>query len=692
MNEIRNRIVDLRKSLLLWSNAYYDKGEELVSNEVFDAAKLELKGLEEAYPELAEDDSPTQVVGDISEETKRAYVTAPHHVPMLSLRTEVRTTIEPIVEFLRRLLKAGIKDPYLTEEYKYDGLGLDLQYRDGKLDKAVTRGDGMVGEDVTHLVRFMSTEQIPLELPIDITMDVRGEVMMRLEDFRAINLRREAKGEKLYANPRNYAAGLLRMRDPVDVHKTLIFMAYDVPWGEGVEYEKRPNNYLAVLGFLSFLGFKRTAVNLRYPADGIDFEKPGGLEKAAECIWELYQHADATRAKMPFEVDGVVYKLNRLEYREKLGYTGAEPNWAIAHKFAAMRVNTELLDIETETGRTGRVTPVARVQAVVCGGVTVTNATLVHEQRIQDLGVSVGDTVTLQRAGDVIPEIVAVANKRNEVLTDTLHLFSSCPSCGSALVKEGSFYYCKNFAGCEAQLQALLTNAVARSLLNIKGLGEATVERLIENEDLKSVADIFLLTPEKLTYAGVAPSLVEGIMEHVRLAYGLPAFKVLAALGIRLLGPSTATDLLNHFGSLQKVFEADVNEMVKIHNIDTITAQRIRQGLDYNADAITAMLALPHQWTHSTKPTNGMTACCTGTLSGYTRESLKEALELAGFRVLSTVSKQLNVLIAGPGGGSKLAEATELNIPIVSDTVTLEALLRSPWATIQSLKKDPPSQ
>lgn len=683
--EVKDQIDELKRKIVKYSHSYY-MGINLVTDPEFDALVIQLQELEEKHPEYKTEDSPTQVVGDITGSDKSGYKQAPHHVPMLSLNTQVDTSKEPIKKFLANIASFGFKEVLVAIEYKYDGLGLDLQYVDGELKAAVTRGDGMIGEDVLHLVEFMGGEQIPLTLPKKYTIDVRGEIYINVEDFALINKEAKAKGKKEYANPRNLAAGLLRRHDPVDTHYFLRFGAYDAPWGEGELWEQdlAKLDHLHRMAEIKKFGFNYLSYAV-YAVTGPKIDTPEAIEQYADLIHETYLSIGENRPKFKFEIDGVVYKATNRDIQKAMGFTGREPNWAIAHKFPAPQVETEVLDVLTQTGRTGRITPVAKLAPVLCGGVVITSAILVNEDRIKQLGLSVGNRVVVQRAGDVIPEVVSVVNPDGAHL-DTLSLFSSCPSCGGKLEKEKAIYYCRNISGCDAQLVQLFTNAVGRTLLNIKGLGESTIERLVETEDLKNIADIFKLNEEKLQYAGVAKTLTPGIMQHVKAALALPAYKLLAALGINMLGVATATDLLNHFKDLDTVRKASVEELVKVRNISTITAQALHKGFDDCSEVIDQLLALDHSWAHAHVMNNGLTVAVTGSFKGYTRHGLESGLQNAGFTTTKTISDKLDAILVGDGAKAhKVEKAKSLNVPIATAS-SIDGLLRAGTATILALK------
>lgn len=668
------QIEQLIKNILDWDHAYYTDGSSPVSDAVYDAAKMQLRELESAHPELARPDSPSLVIGQPKATTATEYRKVAHHVPMLSLKTEVDTSIEPIREFIHRIGDSRtLANLAFVAEPKFDGLGLDLQYVDGVLTEAVTRGDGHEGEDVLRHVRFITS--IPAQLPKAITCDIRGEVTLNRDDLVRLNAGRKQKGERLYANPRNAAAGLMRMKQADPVHSFLRFTAYEIAHGDLSALGGGQYGHTTRLNFLQIAGFQ-----VRY--NGV-WHHEGDVEILAKSLHNFYMEALAERNNLPYDIDGMVYKVNDILLREELGFTGREPNWAIAHKFVPERANTRVKDIITGVGKTGRITPVAVLEPVFVGGVVVTNATLVHEERMRQLGVRVGDEITVQRAGDVIPEVIAVV--RDDLISDqdqmlsnlaTVQLFKHCPACASMLVKDGAFYYCRAGSNCPGQITAVLETAVSRPLLNIQGLGEQTIAKLHENGDLRDMADIFSLDAAKLIDAGMSELLVGDVLAHVEKARHVPLWRVIAAIGIPGCGPSTAKELVKKYSSIAEMREATEQELQTIDDIGPATARSIVLSF-CNKELYDKLEAVPNSWSSTQVQSNGMTVCITGAIEGWDRDALKAKLESLGYKTVDSVSKKTSILIAGAGAGGKLVKARELGIRTLTTAEEVNNLLAS---------------
>lgn len=665
--QINQLILQIRE----WDTAYYGKEvESPVSDAVYDAAKMQLKELERIHPELLRPDSPSLVIGQPKSDSSITYRKVPHHVPMLSLDTQVKTTREPIEVFLEKVGDSRtLSNLRLVSEPKFDGLGLDLQYVLGDLKEAVTRGDGNDGEDVLRHIQYI--DDIPKKLPKPITIDVRGEILLNRTDLATINTLRQLQGEKTYSNARNAAAGLIRAKYNGDAHRLLKFMAYEIAYGDFDALGDGQFSHIGRMDFLEQAGFR-----VRYRGCS---HMLGDAEVLADDLYKYYTETLAMRSELPYDIDGIVYKIDDITLREELGFTGREPNWAFAHKFVPERVVTRLLDIKTGVGKTGRVTPVAQLVPVFVGGVVVTNATLVHEDRIKELGVAINDNVIVQRAGDVIPEIIGVQREDPEGYVERFDLpalFRFCPECASPLEKAGDFYYCRAGSNCPGQIVAMLEAAVSRGLLNIQGLGEQTVAQLHSQGSLHDMADIFTLTTEKLVKAGMSELLVPGVLDHIEKAKDLPLWRVVAAIGIPTCGPATAKELVKKYPGFAQLRLATEEDLQELPDIGPKTAASIVRSFA-NEALYDKLQAVDSSWSSTQVKSNGLTVCITGSIEGWDRVALKNKLEDLGYKTVDSVSKKTHIVIAGEGAGGKLAKARELGLKVLTTAQEVNNLLVS---------------
>lgn len=728
IEDYRTSIDTLKK----WSDAYYC-GKPLVSDATFDQLYTRVKEFEDASPTLIAKDSPTQTVNDIKPESKEGYIQAKHHVPMLSLRTEVDTSRAPLEAFYERVLEGVVRtgDAFSISP-KYDGLGIDLQYTaEQGLVRAVTRGDGMEGEDVTHIIKMLPESKVPKYLyglklgkgldavipakGAPITGDVRAEIVVRKSDFERLNKMRERYGDEVFSNTRNAAAGLMRRLEFSDYHNLLTVYAYDIAWGDGEGYEQVAKGEFTKMMALKESGFECEFKIVKFdqatgdatlscksgmftknksteykvtPEDeeGAISNPQEAKEKILHYLFGTYRYLEDFRAPIDFDIDGVVYKVCSTELREELGFSGREPRWAYAHKFRPEQKKTILTDLITQVGKTGRVTPVAILEPVFVGGVWVTNASIHNQDRLEELGIAPGDEVYVHRAGDVVPELVGVAKKLNDHPYDYASLFSSCPECGCALERKGAFWMCVNTGGCEGMLQSRLEAAVSRARLDIEDLGPKTIAVLIGNKDLTCVADIFKLTKEKLSYAGVADSLVINILDHIDKAKALPLERVLASIGIPNLGVRTAKDLLKVFSTIEAVSKITRETIASVPGYEKVFGEKIATGIAAAAREFEELLEVKSNWQTTQVVANGFTACISGGLDNMRKEDIKAKLEAAGFHVVGSVGKKLDVLISNLPDSSKTVRAMELKVPIISDALGLEALLHDPAMAIAALK------
>lgn len=665
----KQRADALRQELNHHSYAYYVLDRPTVPDAEYDRLFRELQALEREYPELVSPDSPTQRVGDVP---LAAFAPAQHRSPMLSLNNAFRN--EDIVAFDKRIrdaLDVGEIDYFC--EPKFDGLAVNLTYEQGVFARGATRGDGTTGEDVTANLRTIKA--IPLRLsdpaPPEL-LEVRGEVIMFKRDFAEMNRRQREAGEKEFVNPRNAAAGALRQLDPrMTAQRPLRFFAYGIGDRVGGSPAASHDDLLKKLA-----------------ASALPVNKLGRVCRGAEGVLGFYREVGTLRASLPYEIDGVVYKVNRFDYQNQLGFVSRAPRFAIAHKFPAEEALTEVLDIDVQVGRTGALTPVARLKPVFVGGVTVTNATLHNEDEVRRKDVRIGDTVTVRRAGDVIPEVVGVVMQRRPGDAREFVMPSACPVCGSRVVRgEGeAVSRCTGGLVCSAQRKQAILHFASRRAMDIEGLGEKIVDQLVKGGRIHSPADIYALTIPQLAALErmgekSAANLVAGIEKSKRTTLQ----RFIYALGIRNAGEATARDLARHFGRLEALLDADLEALQEVPDVGPVVAQAIVDFLaePHNLAVIEALRRHGVVWAE-TDPIDrpparsskiaGATFVLTGTLPNLARDEAKARIEAAGGKVAGSVSKKTNYVVAGEEAGGKLAKANELNIPLLDEAGLLTLL------------------
>jgi DNA ligase (NAD+) len=679
-----HRAAELREQLQHHDHQYHVLDAPEIPDAEYDRLFRELQALEAAHPALRTVDSPTQRVGG---SVLPGFASVRHAVPMLSIRTETDTTPAGAEAFdLRVRRELGLADDAPPVEYaaelKFDGLAINLRYEAGVLVQASTRGDGETGEDVTQNIRTVG--QIPLRLngaapPV---LEVRGEVYMRRDDFERMNERQREKGEKSFVNPRNAAAGAVRQLDPaIAAQRPLSFFAYglgDVQ--SSVQGWPRPPTHSALLDSLAALGLPVCAD--RCVALG-----------AAELV-RFHQAMGARRDDLPFDIDGVVYKVNAVELQERLGFVTREPRWAVAHKYPAQEQVTRLNGIDIQVGRTGKLTPVAKLEPVFVGGTTVSNATLHNVFELRRKGVRVGDTVIVRRAGDVIPEVVGRVPSARVAYVPNFRIprGSGCPVCGSAVQREkgGMDYRCTGGLFCAAQRKQALLHFAGRRAMDIEGLGDKIVDQLVDAGLIHSLPGLYALdvaTLCKLDRMGEksATNLVAALAGSKSTTLA----RFIYALGIRQVGETTAKDLARHFGGLGALMSASVDELLQVRDVGPIVAQSIHTffGQLHNAEVV-LQLCDPagigitwdeHAAVLGPQPLAGKTLVLTGTLPTLGREDAKAMIEGAGGKVAGSVSKKTSYVVAGAEAGSKLDKARELGVPVL-DEDGLKALLAAPDA------------
>jgi DNA ligase (NAD+) len=659
---VRERVRKLRAELDEHNYRYYSRDDPLIPDAEYDQLLRELQSLETRYPELVTPDSPTRRVGAAP---LKAFGEVRHEQRMLSLDNAF--TDEELVDFDRRVReRLEIQQVEYAAEPKLDGLAVSLLYRQGRLVRAATRGDGISGEDVTQNVRTIAS--VPLQLAgrsIPELLEVRGEVYMSHAAFEALNQQARSEGQKVFVNPRNAAAGSLRQLDPaITARRSLDIFCYGVGKVTG---DALAATHTAVLAQLA---------TWRLPV----YEDVRPLAGVAACI-AYYQHYEQQRDTLPFEIDGVVFKVNRLDQQQSLGFVARAPRWAIARKFPAQERETRVLGIEVQVGRTGALTPVARLQPVFVGGVTVTNATLHNEEEVQRKDVRRGDAVIVRRAGDVIPEVVRVIPGKRPAGARKFHLPATCPVCHSHVVRVAgeAVARCSGGLFCPAQRKEAIKHFASRRAMDIEGLGDKLVEQLVEKGLVNNVSDLYRLSVDDL--AGLermamksATNLVEALEKSKKST--LPRF--IYALGIREVGEATAQTLAREFGSLDALMAADTGTLEAIHDVGPVVARRISEFFaeQHNREVIAALRAhvdLPAVEKPRSQPLAGKTFVLTGTLS-MPRAELKETLQSLGAKVTGSVSKQTDYVVVGESPGSKYDKAVKLGIETL-DEAACRALL-----------------
>lgn len=673
---VATKIDSLRAQLNRWAHEYYVQDAPSVPDAEYDRVFQQLQALEGAYPELVTPDSPTQrVIGAVMD----GLASVRHAVPMLSIQTETDTEASGAEAFdarVRRELGLDAGDPpveYVAEP-KFDGLAMSLRYENGRLVQAATRGDGEVGEDVTHNIRTI--RQIPLVLPADVppVLEVRGEVYMRRADFEQLNERQREKGEKTFVNPRNAAAGAVRQLDSgVTAQRPLSFFAYGL--GEVTPVAQGGPDFgthYALLQQLKVWGFP-VAPQVQIAQGALD-------------LIAFHQRLGAERDGLPYDIDGAVYKVNSLQLQRQMGFKTREPRWAVAHKYPAQEMVTRCLGIDVQVGRTGKLTPVARLAPVFVGGVTVTNATLHNLFEIRKKGVRVGDQVIVRRAGDVIPEVVGVLAGQRPAYVPNFRMPAACPVCGSSVVREpGEMNHrCSGGLFCPAQRKQAMLHFAQRRALDIEGLGEKLVNQLIDGGAVHSLPDLYRLgLPDLAALERMAEKSAQNILDALEKSKRTTLARFLFGLGIRHVGEATAKDLARHFGRLDAIMDAGVDQLLQVNDVGPVVAESIHTffAQPHNREVVEQLRACGLTWDEgapaepSAQPLAGKTVVLTGTLPTLSRDAAKDLLEAAGAKVAGSVSKKTHYVVAGAEAGSKLARAEELGIPVL-DEDGLRALLR----------------
>jgi DNA ligase (NAD+) len=664
---VEKQIDELRETLRHHEYLYFGLDAPEVSDAQYDTWMRDLRALEEAHPELRTPDSPTQRVGG---KPKEGFAKVAHSRPMLSLDNAYNE--QELREWDRRVheLAGGDEIAYACE-LKLDGLSLALTYENGRLIRGVTRGDGVVGEDVTTNVRTIRS--VPLSISVAKLRDagmpenfeIRGEVVLPLAAFQKLNAEREEQGLAPAANPRNAAAGTLRTLEPnIVAQRRLDFYAY---------FALNEKEYI----------FPRQSESLdALVASGFRVNPKRALVSTVDEAWDFIIRADGMRDSLPYEIDGVVLKVDSRAVQGKLGFTGRAPRWAIAYKFAARAGATQVKNILVQVGRTGKLTPVAELTPVAIGGTTVSRATLHNADEIERLGLKIGDFVTVERGGDVIPKVVEVLREKRPADARDFVFPAQCPVCGSPVVREEGEvdWRCIN-VNCPARLRESLLHFAARGVMNIEGLGDAVVNQLTERGMVANLADIYQLDEAALLSLDlVKHKKAHALLQEIERSKKAPLDRVLLGLGIRFVGERTAQFLADAFGSMDRVMEASADELERVQEIGPRISEAIVDffAVPGNRDLVEKLRAAGLNFAaekkkHSSK-LNGLTFVLTGTLPSLTREEAKERIEREGGNVTGSVSKKTHYVVAGADAGSKLDTARKLNVAVIDEPGLMKLL------------------
>ena len=677
------RALTLRKLLHHHAHRYYVLDAPELPDAEYDLLFQELQALEQAQPDLRTPDSPTQrVIGRVLD----GFTPVRHAVPMLSIRTETDTTAAGATAFddrVRRELELPADAPPVeyAAELKFDGLAMNLRYEDGVLLQAATRGDGETGEDVTQNIRTIG--QIPLRLNARLAdcpplLEVRGEVYLRRDDFERLNERQRELGKPSYINPRNTAAGAVRQLDPaIAAQRPLSFFAYGLG---AVEGWAQPPTHNAVLDALQAFGLPVCADRT--------------VALGAAGLVDFHRAMGARRDALPFDIDGVVYKVNDLALQRRLGFVTREPRWAVAHKYPAQEQLTRLNGIEIQVGRTGKLTPVAKLAPVFVGGTTVSNATLHNVFELRRKRVRVGDTVIVRRAGDVIPEVVGRVPGARGSYVPNFRMPRECPVCGSRVVREkgGIDHRCSGGLFCPAQRKQALLHFAGRRAMDIEGLGDKLVDQLVDSGIIRTLPELYLLASEeglaKLSALDrMADKSAANILAGLSKSKTTTLARFLYALGIRHVGETTAKDLARHFGGIDRLMDASVEQLLEVDDVGPVVAQSLRTFFDqaHNREVVQQLRAAGITWPEhlgqaastasaAPLPLAGQTFVLTGTLPVLTRDEAKALIEAAGGKVTGSVSKKTHFVVAGAEAGAKLDKARELGVTVL-DEAALRVLL-----------------
>lgn len=680
-DQLSAQAADLRRQLHHHAHAYYTLDAPEIPDAEYDKLFRALQLLESEHPHLKTADSPTQRVGGT---VLPEFQTVRHQVPMLSIRTETDTESSGAIAFDSRVRKElGLDElapavAYVAE-LKFDGLAMSLRYENGSLVQAATRGDGEFGEDVTHNIRTIG--QIPLQLPAEVpgVLEVRGEVYMGRADFEKLNERQRqkisqgAKGEKTFVNPRNAAAGAVRQLDSnIAAQRPLSFFAYGL--GEVLDWPA------STPSFQTHFELLQTLKHWGFPV-----AEQTRCVQGAEGLIHFHQQVAAQRDSLPYDIDGVVYKVNALSLQNQLGFVTREPRWAVAHKFPAQEELTQVLDIDVQVGRTGKLTPVAKLAPVFVGGVTVTNATLHNEDEARRKDVRIGDTVIVRRAGDVIPEVVGVILDKRQPHASVFSMPLVCPVCGSAATRdEGEAdYRCTGGLFCKAQQKQAFLHFAQRRAVEVDGLGEKLIDQLVDAGIVNTLPDLYRLGLTALVQLErMAEKSALNILSALEASKSTTLPRFIYGLGIRHVGEATAKEFAKHFGTLDAFMAASEEELLSVADVGPVVAKSVLSFFEqpHHQEIVAQLRACGVHWQEGppadkqVQILSGKTVVLTGTLPTLSRDQAKEMLEAAGAKVAGSVSQKTSYVVAGAEAGSKLDKANSLGIPVLDEAGLLNLL------------------
>jgi DNA ligase (NAD+) len=655
--EAKDRIEKLRGEINAHNHRYYVLNQPSISDFEFDLLLNELETLEKKFPDLITDDSPTQRVGS---DLIKEFAQYEHKYPMMSLGNTYSE--QEIRDFDNRVKKIVAQEVEYVCELKFDGASISLTYNNGRLIRALTRGDGTVGDDVTQNVRTIKS--IPLVIRPGICPDefiIRGEILLTRSVFNKLNDERASAGIQLFANPRNAAAGTLKLLDPKIVASRSLDCYLYFLLGENLPSKNHFDNMKAA----SSWGFK--------------VPESMSLCRGIDEVLEFIDHWDKARKNLPYDIDGVVVKVNSLELQEELGFTAKSPRWAIAYKYKAEQVSTKLQSISFQVGRTGNITPVANLQPVLLAGTTVKRASLHNEDQIRILDLHIGDTVFVEKGGEIIPKIVGVDKSKRGNESEKARFITSCPECGTPLVKnEGEAnHYCPNYLHCPPQLKGRIEHFISRKAMNIDGLGEETIDLLFSNNLIRNVADLYLLRKDQLVVLErMGEKSAANILESINESLKVPYHRVLFALGIRHVGETVAKTLASEFSSIDELINADIEQLTGVREIGPKIAASIRSYFEdrENCEIINRLKSYGIQFSQGKKETEhsgileGKTIVISGVFSKYSREELKDMIEKMGGKNASSISGSTSFVLAGENmGPAKKEKANSLGVPLVNE-------------------------
>ncbi|MCK5051892.1 MAG: NAD-dependent DNA ligase LigA [Candidatus Cloacimonetes bacterium] len=655
---IEDEIIDLREKIAYYNTLYYKKAISEISDSQYDQLVKRLQSLEKKYPQYKIDDSPTQQVSsDITEKGKIIS----HKARMYSL--ENAYSLEEIEQFIDKIKKLDDCELTVTTELKIDGFSINLYYENGKLQYATTRGDGFEGEDVTENIKTLKS--IPNEINYKEPIEVRGEVYLPINEFERINGEREENGEKLFVNPRNAAAGTIKLKDAdVVATRKLDSIIYSV----GLFNNPNIKSQHELLNFLSKQGFNVLET---------------GHVTGIEAITNQCAKWEKSRYNLDYEIDGLVIKVNDFQLQQKLGFTSKSPKWAIAYKFKAEEVETQLLGVDFQVGRTGAVTPVARLEPVFISGSTVSNATLHNEDEIKRLNLRIGDYVTIIKSGEIIPKIINVNHEKRESGSTEIEFPKTCPVCGTPLKREeeGVISYCNNI-NCPAQIQRRIQHFASRVAVDIDGLGEAVVKQLIEHKQINKIQDIYHINFDEFQhYDKQGLKSTENLKNAIENSKTQKFHKILFGLGIRFVGAKISKILCSYFNNINKIINANFEDLVEIDEIGEKIARSVYEFFRNENNLLMikslqdAGMKMISENIEIEDILKGAKFIITGTLASYSRNEIKEMIEKNGGKIISAVSKNLNYLIVGENPGSKLKKAKEIeSVKIINENEFLHMI------------------